>query len=547
MENNQNKTNLEVEGDGDVTEKRWSKEEKQESIEKTRKLRVVLDRLPIPDTSTAIEESATARISEPDVESMVSVSSTPSASRVGSLDRESFGRFWSCRSAPKRGREESEGSSTDTPGSKDRKKKGRVKPPTTGEYVGLAAEVAYRKAQREEKRTRAEAEILDSVAQARKTRSTLLLSENEECTIYGGDRSDTTATVLKRMEASLEVVTKVATKSSNLKGGFVQALKQAVLDIRKDAAALAQKTISEETRALRADNERLHREIEELKKRMETQMPGLEEMEARIYRNLGERLNARLEDLEPRLNPAQRVRPPLAADIATKGRVEAVASIPATARQASEMKKNRKKKKAKASGESSKSVPIPEVPSTSATVALPTNLGVKSRDGESAWVVVGKRGKDVNDLPTSPRVRQARASSKTSPKKKASPKLRVTRSAAVSITLAKEAEQKGLTYADIIKEARQKIDLNGLGIEAVKFRRGVTGAAILLIPGTGKDGVANSLADKLKEVLSAESVKVARPQKVTSVRISGLDDSVTAEEIRLAVSAKGECPTDQIR
>ncbi|CAK1549488.1 unnamed protein product [Leptosia nina] len=120
------------------------------------------------------------------------------------------------------------------------------------------------------------------------------------------------------------------------------------------------RTISDETRALRAENERLRKELEELSKKVEKiqrapQLPSnLEEFEAGLLLKLGDRINARIEGLEPRLNPAPRLRPPLAGD-KTKGRqgieedlpIPLTVSVPATTSGPETKKKKIKSKKKK--------------------------------------------------------------------------------------------------------------------------------------------------------------------------------------------------------
>ncbi|XP_026744673.1 uncharacterized protein LOC113508060 [Trichoplusia ni] len=51
----------------------------------------------------------------------------------------------------------------------------------------------------------------------------------------------------------------------------------------------------------------------------------------------------------------------------------------------------------------------------------------------------------------------------------------------------------------------------------------------------------------MREVLNPEDVRVSRPVKTAEVRITGLDDSVTPEEVVVAVARSGECPPDRVR
>lgn len=44
-----------------------------------------------------------------------------------------------------------------------------------------------------------------------------------------------------------------------------------------------------------------------------------------------------------------------------------------------------------------------------------------------------------------------------------------------------------------------------------------------------------------------EEVRIARPIKTSELRIKDLDDSVTAEEVALAVAEAGECQTADVK
>ncbi|EFN72129.1 hypothetical protein EAG_00500, partial [Camponotus floridanus] len=115
------------------------------------------------------------------------------------------------------------------------------------------------------------------------------------------------------------------------------------------------------------------------------------------------------------------------------------------------------------------------------------------------------------------------------------------RSAAVTVT-AKE----GLSYADILRQAREKISLHELGIEASKIRKGINGGLIIEIPGNNGVQKANDLANKLKEILP-DDVRINRPTIRSDMRIVGLDESITKEEIRSRIADLGGCNEDEIK
>ncbi|XP_013166458.1 PREDICTED: DNA-binding protein HEXBP-like [Papilio xuthus] len=70
---------------------------------------------------------------------------------------------------------------------------------------------------------------------------------------------------------------------------------------------------------------------------------------------------------------------------------------------------------------------------------------------------------------------------------------------------------------------------------------------MLEVGGEAAPEKADSLAARLREVLSPEVVRVARPVKCAEVRITGLDDSVTAAEVVESVAREGGCAADAVR
>ncbi|KOC63052.1 hypothetical protein WH47_04906, partial [Habropoda laboriosa] len=92
----------------------------------------------------------------------------------------------------------------------------------------------------------------------------------------------------------------------------------------------------------------------------------------------------------------------------------------------------------------------------------------------------------------------------------------------------------------VIADAKSKIKLADLRISKIRPRRAITGAMILLIPGEGGGAAkVGALAAKMVEIVGADDIKIARPQKKQEVRISGLDDSVTTPEVGTAVALAG--------
>jgi len=114
--------------------------------------------------------------------------------------------------------------------------------------------------------------------------------------------------------------------------------------------------------------------------------------------------------------------------------------------------------------------------------------------------------------------------------KKKKGKIRVPKSAAVIIT---PNPEKGVTRTEVLQEARSKIKLEELGISHLRPRIAAIGAVIIEVPGESSHDKADKLADKLRTVISESKARITRPVK--RMRIMGLDESVTKEELALAI------------
>lgn len=68
----------------------------------------------------------------------------------------------------------------------------------------------------------------------------------------------------------------------------------------------------------------------------------------------------------------------------------------------------------------------------------------------------------------------------------------------------------GRSYAEILREARARISLTDIGIDAPKIRKTASGRVLIKVAGPGRNDKANVLANRLKEVLK-EEVSVTRP------------------------------------
>ncbi|XP_037299036.1 uncharacterized protein LOC119190706 [Manduca sexta] len=133
--------------------------------------------------------------------------------------------------------------------------------------------------------------------------------------------------------------------------------------------------------------------------------------------------------------------------------------------------------------------------------------------------------------------------------RKVVPQLRLPKKAAVTLTVAPEAVERGTTYAQALQAVRGKVDLASLGIGVgMKARRVATGAYLFEVPGPESEAKADSLVIKMREALCGlEGVRVSRPVMTAELRISGLDESVTPDDVATAIAKIGECSIEDLK
>lgn len=136
---------------------------------------------------------------------------------------------------------------------------------------------------------------------------------------------------------------------------------------------------------------------------------------------------------------------------------------------------------------------------------------------------------------------------KSQPKAKSSKAPKPPKSAAMVLTFSPEAGAAGQTYAKILTIAKAKIKLADIGIESLKCRRTITGARMLEVSGEERGAKTDMLAARLTTALGHMDVRIARPVKCAELRLTGLDDSVTAAEIAEALATQGGCQREEIR
>ncbi|XP_037866497.1 polyhomeotic-like protein 1 [Bombyx mori] len=373
-----------------------------------------------------------------------------------------------------------------------------------------------------------------------------------------------------RLKESAAMALKVCSKPDNLKSTYQRALKELAVTIMEVTEELANRPATQETERLRAVNAgqqeeilQLRQELQEVRKELarisraltlsnpvETPAPASsnttedqEELRVqRIMRAVGIMVDARFASLEMRLPPEPRIRPPLAADRrktcekspdpplivdATLESTSVQAALPPSANK----KTQGPRRKTTVLAPLSELGAFPPAP-----VVLTESWSTVTRRGAKS------RGKVVRTAAAVPPEEKAPSS-----KKRTKKRLRAPRSQAVVLKLQPEAASRGLTYRSVLAEARAKIDLESLGIPVQRIRSSLTGAKVLVVDGGDQVEKADLLANRLKEILPAEGVEISRPSVTAAMRISGLDDSVSREEITDELAKIGGCPSESIK
>lgn len=92
------------------------------------------------------------------------------------------------------------------------------------------------------------------------------------------------------------------------------------------------------------------------------------------------------------------------------------------------------------------------------------------------------------------------------------------------------------------------MNLHQLGIEETRIRRALTGGIIIEIPGDQNSQQADALANSLRTAFTdKENVAISRPMKRAELRLSGLDDLTTPEEVASILAEAGQCPVQDIK
>ncbi|XP_037292465.1 nucleolar and coiled-body phosphoprotein 1-like [Manduca sexta] len=454
--------------------------------------------------------------------------------------------------------------------------RGRGRPPSTGKYVGLRkAQMERDKLKREEARQKAEEELEERLRFVKSPMPPKAADLDEDRPILKED-----------LRQCSQKVRSVLRKSGNLKSTSRQPESAAMARLEGEARKWRERSarLEDSVKRLEEENATLRRRLEDLE--ASAAKTSTEEMLAMVEA----RVQARMESLL--MGPAQR--PPLAHEKkSTPGDIQ----LPVTGGVvggAAQLNPTKGKGMRKGKRVAQIPTPIPALvaeppsaptqtiagPSTASATTSATPTGKQKKKAPAKKMAPARKGRETtNDsevqatpdprpLPPAPATmetpwvvvasRKAKkpipAAAPTAnpqsrqPARRAEPKLRPPRSAAVIISLTPAAVAKGLSYKGVLMDAQSRVDLTGLDITRLRPKFTATGAPMYEVPGANSEERADSLAARLRECFGgSEDVKISRPTKTVELRLTELDYTATPESVAAALSKAGECPTEAIK
>lgn len=386
------------------------------------------------------------------------------------------------------------------------------------------------------------------------------------CSLLPPTGTDSSVAGLERTGIqNVEVLLESIRKSKNLKGTSQRTMREAAEQVRCCVEMLAARSTTEETNRLQLEIQRLRqqvgsqdKEIEALKEEMlslrlhsvnlprQQPQPSIsstpekstvdDELLRGVIDRVGKMLDARMAGIEDRLLPQVNLRPPLAADRKTAAQ---------------------KQRQSAAAGTSQASATATVIAATQASVSEAPS----SAQPQQEWQTASNRKKDRKNKKKAvtskeaaatilggakPSSSQAKGRKKNKKSRNRRRKLREPKSAALVLTLQPEAAEKGLTYKDVLTKARQAANHEDNGITDIRYRRAATGARLFEFTGANGAAEADRVAEQLRQIFP-EGIRISRPTKCAELRIVGLDDSVTEDDICEAVARRTGCSQEAVR
>ncbi|XP_020298684.1 uncharacterized protein LOC109862925 [Pseudomyrmex gracilis] len=98
---------------------------------------------------------------------------------------------------------------------------------------------------------------------------------------------------------------------------------------------------------------------------------------------------------------------------------------------------------------------------------------------------------------------------------------------------------------NVLQYVRSKVAIEPFGITDLRARRALTGVLILEVPNADSETRAEKLYEAMLPLVTEKGARLARPIKTVDIRVRGLDELISPNEVRDAVASIGGCrPTD---
>lgn len=361
---------------------------------------------------------------------------------------------------------------------------------------------------------------------------------------------------------SLEAVEKVAERSKSLKGNFVHTLRIATRTVKVAADVIALRALGYGSEKLEAENAALRSRLSNMEESLKSVTRDLEDLRRQNQSGAAQRtvpvapqttiisieeigilLDQRLAAFRAELFPDRAIRPPFL------GRTPAANSpvVNCTAESTTiGAKQNRKKNPRNKENtvnvlHSDNEHRCDQSVSEGLLTSIPSmEVRVDQNQNQTqTWSQVAGRNKRMRQHVGSSRVVPAvQRNPGGLPKTETKPP-RIPKTAAITVTVPVGSNT---TYSAVMAAVKQRVKLADIGVTNIRQKRAATGGIIIEVPGTDADPKADKLADVMRNALSDfTDVRIARPMKTGEMRVMDLDESITQEDIAVAVAEAGGC------
>lgn len=380
-------------------------------------------------------------------------------------------------------------------------------------------------------------------------------------------KAQPTADLGARIAESLESVEDVADRSKNLKGSFVHSLRIAARTVKAAADEIALRALGSSSEKLEAENaalrsritsmeeslSRVTRELEELRRHnqgraTQNRVPAVKQNTTLSLAEIGTLLDQRLAAFRAEIFPDRAIRPPL------QGRAQTAAmSASVNIKDSDVLDENvnrTKKRKPRKKNSSTQALPTAQtyqmVQGSSAGQSTGKHTVETSGDNQTpAWSQIVGRNKRMTLLGAAKTGPLTQARNQNSPQKAKTKPPRAPKTAAITVTIPAGSN---LTYSAVMAAAKQRVKLADIGVTNIRQKRAATGGIIIEVPGIDADLKADKLADKMRTALcDFTDVRIARPIKTGEMRVMDIDESITPEDIAVAVAEAGGCSAAEVK